>query len=250
MDDMDDMEIVREKSRKLVVLFLALGCLAGGCSDASKTSIDASSLKRDAGAGNPDAAALTADGLAPAGDMGKPDEVAATPDASSAKQDVATVQADSTAEVIQNDGGANDGIMLACSAPENTAPVIGEIVVPDPPPVAHGGVIEPGLYYETSFVRYNGAANPPDSGILTSHHLTATIDDMGGMEFSTTLQETGRPDNYVVQIRPDGTNSVTFNYLCPFITDIPIYRYDATPESVVFYREDSFGPYGYTLTKQ
>jgi hypothetical protein len=226
---------------------LVLGALAAACSSANTGA-------KDASADVSDGKMPIADGLAPTGDAVIRDDLFSGEDVVSAKldgkPDVSTVLSDSAMEVGGLDSVVNDGTASTCVGPENTAPTIVETVISDPPPVAMGGTIEPGLYYETSWIRYNNLPTPPDAGRLTTHHQTTTIDSSLKMAVSTTTADTGEPTGFVIQLDQATPTSLWFEFACPYFTGVPLYSYDATPGSVTFYQADNISPYSYTLTKQ
>jgi hypothetical protein len=227
---------------------LVLGALAVACSSANTGA-------KDASADISDATMPIADGPAPTGDAVIRDDLVSEEDAVSAKLDgkldVSAVLSDSAMEVGGRDSVVNDGTANTCVGPENTAPTIVETVVSDPPPVAKGGTLEPGLYYETSWIRYNNLPTPLDAGRLaTTHHQTTTIDSSLKMVVSTTTADTDEPTVFVIQLEQATPTSLWFEFACPYSSGIPLYDYDATPGSVTFYQEDTISPYSYTLTKQ
>jgi len=151
------------------------------------------------------------------------------------------------------DAAFRDGGEPTCTVPDNTAPAITETVVADPPPVAKGGTIEPGTYYETAWVRYNSMAMPVDAGRSYQHRQTTMIDSAMRMAVSTIALDTGEPLEYLIQLEyvsPDLPATLNFAVYCPLESSGSTYEYDAVAGSVTFYHTDSYGPYGYTLTKQ
>jgi hypothetical protein len=240
--------MTRSKGVRKGAMALVLGALAAACSSANTGA-------KDASVDVSDAKTSTADGPAPTGDAVIRDDLVSGEDAVSAKLDgkldVSTVLSDSAMEVGGRDSVVNDGTAGTCVGPGNTAPTIVETVVSDPPPVAMGGTIEPGLYYETSWIRYNNLPTPPDAGrMATIHHQTTTIDSSLKMVVSTTTADTDEPTVFVIQLEQATPTSLWFEFACPYSSGIPLYDYDATPGSVTFYQEDTISPYSYTLTKQ
>lgn len=225
---------------------LLLPGVASSCSDASERAKDAGTLGSDA-------KTPIADGPSPS-DVLRPDNLFSAADAGSVKLDgkldVETVSGDAAREAALRDGAANDGTGATCVGPDNTAPEIAEIVVPDPPPAPKGGTIEPGLYYETSWIRYSGIATPPDAGRSTMHRQTTTIDSGLEMVISTRTWDARDPMVYVVRLWHSSPTTLQFYYTCPNVLISTGIGYDATPGSVTFYHEDTIGPYSWTLTKQ
>jgi hypothetical protein len=241
------MRMTKSKGLRKGALALVLGALVAACSSANTGA-------KDAGADIFDATMPIADGPAPTGDAVIRDDLVSGEDAVSTKLDgkldVSTVLSDGAMEVGGRDSVVNDGTAGTCVGPENTAPTIVETVVSDPPPVAKGGTIEPGLYYETSWIRYNNLPTPPDAGRLTTHHQTTTIDSSLKMVVSTTTADTGEPTAFAIQLDQATPTSLWFEFVCPYYTGVPLYNYDATPGSVTFYQADTISPYSYTLMKQ
>ena len=110
------------------------------------------------------------------------------------------------------------------------------------------GTIEPGLYYETAWVRYNGGGGLGDAGESFMHQQTTTIDPSLLMSISTTTTE-GEPVAYNVQLGSISPTTVWFWFVCPAGRAERV-GYDVVGRDLTFYFDDTDGPYSYTLSRQ
>lgn len=194
---------------------------------------------------------MNADGQPSSADLANRDSFVSIADTGAISSDLTrTPDAFLASSDGQSNAGDGEAGSASCPVPENTAPEVAETVVSDPPPVAKGGTILPGTYYETAWVRYNGKAVPPGAGETYLHRQTASID--GGLQMAIAMRNltTGQPVEYLLQLRQVSQATVELDFSCPMVDQGMTYDYDVGPGTLTFYHTDTYGPYSYTLTKQ
>jgi hypothetical protein len=117
-------------------------------------------------------------------------------------------------------------------------------------PTPQGGTIGPGLYFETSFVRYESKAIATDAGIAAVHRLTAQIASDLTMMVAARALDTGIESRYFFRLEPQGNGKLRYTFLCPTGLGFTDYGYDAAPGTLTIYFTDKWGPFGYTMQKQ
>ena len=232
------------KSRKLDPTHLLVLLALAGCKPADAPS-------RNDGSNSLDVRSVNADGQPSSADLAIRDSFVSIADTGASSSDLTrTPDAFLASSDGQSNAGDGEAGSASCPVPENTAPEVAETVVSDPPPVAKGGTILPGTYYETTWVRYNGMAVPPSAGETYLHRQTASIDAGLQMAIAKRSLTTGQPIEYLLHLRQVYQATVDLDFSCPMVAQGLTYDYDVGPGTLTFYHADTYGPYSYTLTKQ